>query len=408
MKEKKRFLVIFLTVFMDLVGFGIVIPMNPYLARQFGADPLQVGLLMTIFSGLQFLFSPIWGQLSDRVGRRPVILFSVLGSSVAHLAFGFSTSLTGLFLARGLAGLFGGNISAAMAAVADITTPKDRAKGMGLIGAAFGLGFVLGPFLGGLFAVVGARLGDQPPFGASFPAIAASAICFLNFLLAWRIFPETNPRLVNPGKQTLTKRQPRFALLIHLLRKPVLKDVLIIYFLSSLAMAHMEASLFMLVQDRYSWSMTTASLGFAYVGVIIAITQGGLIRRTLPKWGEARSFLIGLSLMAVGFAGVGWVTSVGWLAVAVTLLALGNGFSNPSLSGSVSLLSPEEEQGGTMGVNQSLSALGRILGPALGGWFYKSSGASTPFYVAAGLTLVGLVLGYRVRRQIPRGAAGAH
>lgn len=402
--EKKPFLVIFMTVFMDLVGFGIIIPMNPYLARQFGADPLQVGLLMTVFSGLQFLFSPLWGQLSDRLGRRPVILLSVLGASLAHLGFAFATSLTGLFLARGLAGLFGGNISAAMAAMADITPPKERAKGMGMVGAAFGLGFVLGPFLGGIFGAVGEHLGQQPPFGASFPAVVASVICFINFLLAWKLFPETHPRLTGKGSVRDAVRTSRLLLVWNLIRQPTLGPVLWIYFLSSLAMAHMEASLFLLVQDRFAWTMTTASMGFAYVGIIIALTQGGIIRRTLPKWGEARSFLIGLVLMGVGFAGIALSHQVWLLGLAVTLLALGNGFSNPALTASVSLLSSEDHQGGSMGVNQSLSALGRILGPASGGFVYKELGMSYPFLIASGISAVALILGLKIAARVPRAA----
>lgn len=400
--NKKSFLVIFLTVFMDLVGFGIIIPLNPFLARQFGADPLQVGLLMTVYSLFQLVFSPIWGQLSDRWGRRPIILVSVLGAGVSHLLFGFAGTLTGLFIARGLAGLFGGNISAAMAAMADITPPKERSKGMGIIGAAFGLGFILGPFLGGIFADLGARLGSEPPFGGSFPAIMAAAICFTNFALAYFILPETHPK---SARSNVSKRPPRWSMLVTTWRKPVLGSVLTVFFLTSLAMAHMEASLFLLVQDRFQWGITKASMGFAYVGVMIAFTQGYLIRKTLPKWGEAKSFLIGLAAMALGFIGIGLAREVWVLAVAVTALAVGNGFANPALLGSVSLLSPAESQGGHLGVNQSLSSLGRIIGPALGGLFYREYGMSVPFLVAGGLALLGFAIGFGVRSKLPKGAA---
>ena len=161
--KDKRLLIIFVTVFIDLVGFGIIIPMNPYLAKAFGASAFEVGLLMSSYSLMQFLFSPVWGQLSDRIGRRPVILISLVGGAASHLGFAFATSFWMLVLARSLAGLFGGNLSAAMAYIADITPEKDRSKGMGLIGAAFGLGFILGPLIGYVFSRVGLQLGDHPP-----------------------------------------------------------------------------------------------------------------------------------------------------------------------------------------------------------------------------------------------------
>jgi multidrug resistance protein len=207
---KKKLAIIFLTVFVDLVGFGIIIPMNSYLAKVFGATPLKVGLLMSIYSLMQFLFSPFWGQTSDRIGRRPVILLSLLGASVSHFGFAMSASYTGLFLCRMFAGIFGGNIPVAMAYIADLTAEKDRSKGMGLIGAAFGLGFILGPAIGGVFGHLGNSLGSTPPFGESFPAIIASLICFANFVSAYFFLPESRSdaatTFVSPHKTQRLKR----------------------------------------------------------------------------------------------------------------------------------------------------------------------------------------------------------
>lgn len=286
--KDKRLGIIFLTVFMDLVGFGIIIPLNPYLAKVYGATPLQVGLLMSVYSLMQFIFAPIWGQLSDRYGRRPIILISLLGSAVAHLAFGLSPSLTGLMIARGFAGLFGGNISTAMAYIADITGAQDRSKGMGLIGAAFGLGFLLGPFIGG----VSAHVMENP----SSPAFIAAGICFANFLLAIRFLPESNQRL-----ESASEKKSRFKKIFGALGTPVLGTVIFLVFINTLGMALIEASLFLFVQEKFQWSLAEASWGFAYIGLILVFTQGYLIRKWMPRFGERKLLYAGLALTAAAF-----------------------------------------------------------------------------------------------------------
>lgn len=403
--NKKPIFVIFLTVFMDLVGFGLIIPLNPYLAREFGASALEVGLLMTIFSLCQFVFAPFWGQLSDRYGRRPIILTTVLGTAMAHLLFANSSTLLGLFLARALAGFFGGNISVAMAAIADITPPEERTKGMGIIGAAFGLGFILGPFLGGILGDLGPHISSAPPFGENFAALVASGLSLVNFLLAYRIFPETRPAVGVLARE----KSSRLLLLWENLRRPVVSTLLLAYFCSGLAMAHMEASLFLVVQDRFAWTLTQASLGFAYVGVVLAFTQGFLIRRLLKRMGERSLAMLGLFLMGVGFFGIAFAGTIPVIAVAVTSLGIGNGLLTPSLTGAISLLTKAEHQGRTMGVSQSVAALARILGPASGGWLYAHMGSAMPFNIAAALAIIGCVLLVRVppiAKSVPGTAAG--
>ncbi|MCB0365714.1 MAG: MFS transporter [Bdellovibrionaceae bacterium] len=395
--KKKPLIVIFFTVFIDLIGFGIIIPLSPYLASEFGADALQVGLLMTVYSGAQFLFSPLWGQLSDKFGRRPIILMSLVGAGVAHLIFAMAQTYWLLFAARLFAGVFGANISTAMAYIADITEEKDRSKNMGLVGAAFGLGFVLGPALGALFGWVGELLGTAPPFGKSFAAVVASAICLANAAVAWRVLKESLPM----GKRGMRERKPRFEMIMIHLKRPVVGQLQVMYFLASFAMAHMEASLFLFVQDDFQWSLTKAGLGFAYVGVIMVITQGYLIRKLLPKIGEKRMLMSGLVMKAAGLSGIALSGQIWGLAVAVTLLGLGTGFINPALSGSISLLTPEDQQGGVMGVNQSLSALGRIVGPVLGGWFYRDITHQTPFWAGAMIVVVSLLIGLSVFTRLP-------
>jgi len=393
--KDKRLIIIFVTVFIDLVGFGIIIPMNPYLAGKFGASPLEVGLLMSVYSLFQFIFAPVWGQLSDRYGRRPVILISLLGAALAHTSFAFATSLTGLIVARSLAGLFGGNISAAMAYIADITAEKDRSKGMGLIGAAFGLGFIFGPVIGGVFGEIGRNLGSDPPFNESLPALVAGLICFVNFISALKFLPESRQGTVS---QT---RGFRFQRIYLALGKPVLGGLMVLAFLNAFAMAHIEASLFLFVQDHYGWSQAKASFGFAYIGLIMVFTQGYLIRKIMPKFGERRLLLLGFVLSALAYGLIASSNGLLLLTLAVTALGLGNGLVNPSLNGTISLVSGEHEQGANLGVSQSLSSLARIVGPPTGGALYQFQGSWSPFAAAAVLCLTALALAWNVRGKIP-------
>lgn len=395
--KDKRLGIIFLTVFIDLVGFGIIIPLNPYLAEAFGASPLQVGLLMSVYSLMQFLAAPVWGQLSDRHGRRPIILISLLGAALAHAGFAMSTSLAGLMIMRGLAGLFGGNISTAMAYIADITTEQNRSKGMGLVGAAFGLGFMCGPVIGGVFADSGRFFGQGPPFNESFPALIAALICLVNFLAALRYLPESLT------VKSTVKRGSRFVRIQRSLTTPVLRGVMSLVFFNTLAMALIEAPLFLYVQNQFSWNIRQASFGFAYIGLIMVFTQGYLIRKWMPKFGERKMLALGLGLSGLGFGLTGISDAVGMMAVSVTFLALGNGMVNPSLHGSVSLLSGKDVQGNNLGVSQSLSSVARILGPPIGGALYQRLGPYSPFTGAAVIGFVALLWVLGFGRKLPEG-----
>lgn len=390
-RPRIQLLIIFLTVFIDLVGFGLIIPLNPYLAREFGATPTQVGLLMAIFSLMQFLFSPFWGSLSDRFGRRPIILISLLGTAVSHAAFGFSTELWQLFAARLFAGIFGANISAAMAYMADITPKDKRSQSMGLIGAAFGLGFILGPLIGGLCA--------ETSFGPNLGAFVAGGLGLANAVFAYFFLTESRPAGLE-----IPARVSRWKTITHGLDIASVRAIMIMMLFQSLAMAHMEASLFMLMQDRFSWSLRNASLGFAYIGVIIVFTQGFLVRRILPKFGERGTILIGVIFGIFGFSGISLSHDLMMAAFSVTLMGIGNGLANPALIGSLSLLSDQGEQGQRMGVSQSLAALGRILGPASGGWMYQYFGQGYPFFVSSTLMLLSLCLVMVYFTHLPKNA----
>ncbi len=390
--NKNPLAVIFLTVFVDLVGFGIIIPLSPFLARKFGASAFEIGLLMAAYSGMQFIFSPFWGGWSDRLGRRPILLMSIGATALAHLMFYFSTTLWMLFLARALAGLFSANISTASAFIADVTDAKDRSKNMGLIGAAFGLGFVLGPALGGVFA----RVGDN------FPALLAAIISGCNFVAAYFFLPES----LAPENRRRRERKSRIKNIVENIRRPIIGTLLSSQFIMGFAMASMEATLFLFVSDRFSWSMEKASYGFAYVGICIAITQGYLVRKLLPAIGEKKLLIFGLALFAASFLLMGLSTQVWILAIAMTMLAVGNGLISPSLTGSLSLLSSPKEQGEILGVNQSLSALARIFGPPVGGYFYAQISITSPFYFSATVSFFGLLLVWLHRAALPSAAQG--
>ncbi len=396
--------VIFMTVFIDLVGFGIILPLSPYLAREFAATPMQIGLLMSVYSFCQFLFSPFWGSLSDRIGRRPVILLSLVGGGFSYLMFAFAQSLWVLFAARALAGVFGGNISTAHAYIADVTTSEDRSKGMGLLGAAFGLGFIFGPLLGGLLSVAGAELGSAPPFGPSFPALGAAAICLLNAALAFFVLEES----LAPGTRGADAgKRRRFRAILGQMRRPLVSSLIWVFFLSGLAMAQMEAMLFTFMDDRFGWGMRQSSYGFAYVGVMMVLTQGVLIRRLMPRYGEPRVLSAGLLLFGASLFGIAVSHSILSMAVVMTLLALGNGLMRPPNLGLISLLTPPAEQGLALGVTNSLASLGRIIGPVAGGWLYQRGGQGAPFVLAGALAAVALALVLASYGRLPVSGKGA-
>ena len=396
-QAKGSLTIVFITVFLDLVGFGIIIPLIPYLAREFSASPVEIGWLMAIFSIMQFLFSPLWGKLSDRVGRRPIILMSLFGASFAYILFAFAQSLTFLFLARGLAGFFAANLSVAQACIADITPKEKRSANMGLIGAAFGLGFIMGPVIAGLTGPMGEALGSEPPFGIQFSALVAAGLNGLNGILAFFILPETIHHL----KGERRKKYGTLESFSFVFKDPLLRPLFLIFFLINLGMALTEVMTFPFVQDRFQWSYSLASISFAYVGVVMVFTQGYLIRRWIPRFGEKKILRFGLWAMTLAFVGIGFSHHIPFLALAMTFLALGNGCVRPPVLGMASVIAHEEQQGYILGVMTSIGAIGRILGPPMGGWFYGEWSQGSPFFVAGGLGLGAVILFALVVQALP-------
>lgn len=395
-ENKKPQIIIFLTVFIYLLGFGIVIPIIPIISTQFGASPFQIGLLMSIYSLMQFIFSPFWGQLSDKYGRRPILLTCLAGEVFSYLFFAQAKNIEMLFFARIMSGFFGASISTASAYISDITPANERSKGMALVGAAFGLGFLFGPAIGGGLTIWATHISTDPFFKTSFSAYWVSGLCFFTFLFAYKNLKETLKKELNP-----MPKLSRFQALTKYFSLPTVGPLVFVFFLSSFAMSMMEATLVLFMKRKFGWGLTEVSFGFAYVGLMIVITQGLLVRRLIPKYGERNILRIGLILMSLGLSGIAAAQSLFAMALTQTLLALGIGFVNPATLGSISLLTQSNEQGAALGTTQSMASLGRIIGPAFGGALFGALNIESPFLMASALTLIGLFVVISIFKQIP-------
>jgi multidrug resistance protein len=368
--------IIFITVFIDLLGFGIIIPLLPFYAQEFGASGLTVGLLGSVYSLMQFLVAPLCGRWSDRIGRRPIILGGLLASCLAYLALGLANSLALIFVARIVGGIAGGNIPTAQAYIADITTPENRAKGMGLVGAAFGLGFIFGPAIGGILA----------RFGHSTPMWFAAALCFANFVAAWFLLPETrhgDRDRISIGRLDLFQRARRHAGLVPLL---------VVFFLVSMAFSGFEATFALFTERRFGFTAETIGFVFAFIGVVLATVNGFLVGRVVPRLGERRVIPFAIAAIGLGIFLVPFAVTIPLLLGACGVMAVGMGFNNPALTSAISRLSDPTEQGGMLGLAQSLAALGRIVGPAWGGFLFDRAGTTVPYMSAAAIMTVALLL----------------
>jgi len=371
--------VVFLTVFIDLVGFGIVIPLVPLYAESYAPSPLAFGVLMASFSAMQFLFAPLFGRLSDRVGRRPVLLFSLFGSFLSYLLFAFAGSFAGLLASRVLAGIMGANIGTAQAVIADVTPQGDRARGMGLVGMAFGLGFVFGPAIGGFAVKVSPAL----------PGLVAAGLSLLAFLWAFFGLPETRPPSAAARR---SRRAFPMRATIAGFRRPVVGALLLVTLLNTTAFSNFEATFAQFARSRFGHDPSTVSWLFVLIGVTAAIVQGGLIRRLVPLLGEARLVGIGTTLLALSFAGLVLVPGNGALVALVVMTAAGSGLTNPALAGLLSRSTDDAEQGEILGVAQSLSSLGRVLGPFWGEHVWFKWGAAGPYGTGALLEVAAVVV----------------
>lgn len=406
--SKLPLLIIFITVFIDLLGFGIVLPLLPRYGEYYHANKLVLGLLTSSFSAMQFVFAPIWGRLSDRIGRRPVLLLGLLGSTGSYALFGYVSGFSAdanwlglsmlgwLFVSRIGAGIAGATIPTAQAYIADSTGVKDRGKGMALIGLAFGIGFVFGPLLGAMF------LGDEKTGAPDWrPGAVASVLSGTAFLFALLKLPESLRRSVS--LQADTDLPVRTSFLHGLSKIAARRDI-------CLTLASMFLTVFAFAQFESTLSLLTKVLGqsdkknyfaFAYLGVVLLVCQGLIVRRLMPKLGQFRLATIGVGLMTIGLPLIAWAgysMSMSLLFVVMPLAVMGFAASTPSLNAILSLQSSESDQGEILGFGQSASAFARILGPLSGLYLFGFS-PSYPYLVGGALMGLGLVCVWMVNQR---------
>jgi MFS family permease len=424
-------LVIFLTVFIDLIGFGIVVPLVPIYSKHLVPDcihplwaqGLAIGVIISSFSAMQFIFSPIWGRLSDRYGRRPILLISTAGAAASYVLFAISSVLpnhaAGLLLmigSRAFAGLFGGNITVAQAYIADITPPEQRSRKMGLIGMAFGLGFIFGPAIGGL---------SLKHIGGAGPGAVAAGLCAANFLLALLILTESR----QPGSEQVAQR-PHLDQWRHTLSLPKIGLLVIVFFLATFCFSCFESTLPLLVSDNFhidiqrdETSASTVAYLFVFCGVIGAFVQGGAIGRLVKRMGEPKLIALSLVLTAISLAVLPFISGqadLSWgvlfhpegkswvfMLAALALLSVGTSLTRPPLFGLLSNLTAAHEQGANIGVAQGAGSLARILGPIFATTLLPFYPAMPYLICTAVLLGTSVLVTQRLCRDAQPAAAGA-
>ncbi len=413
--KKGRLFTVFLVVLIDLMGFGIVLPLLPFYASEFNASPVMIGLLYSVFSFSQLIFSPIWGSLSDRIGRRPIMLISTFGAVIAYIIFGLAGSLAVLLLSRVIAGVMGGNISTAQAYVADVTAPEDRAKGMGMIGAAFGLGFVLGPAMAaglihpGFHAwVASLGIGDIAVWleanKYALPGFFAAFLSFCSFLLVWLKLEET----VDKTKAASEPKTKRFGVLTPSFWKSLKKDqekasslfgiLLFAAFLLSFGQASLYSAFPLFCDTQLGMSPEQVGIQFFYIGLIAVIVQGGLIRPLTRWFDEEKIFLAGNILMTIGMGLLALSQTVSMLTAFLAIMALGHSLNLPTMNSLISKEADPNRVGAMMGTAQGLSGLGRTIGPTWGGFLFGFS-PYLPFYLTATVLILTIWIGVKMVRK---------
>jgi MFS family permease len=405
MKAAPRLGAIFLTVLLDLLGFGLVLP---FLAKEashtFGVNEFVATLLGSVYSLMQFFFVPVWGRVSDRVGRRPVLLWSIAGTATTMAGLGvglaWGHSILWLFAARAFGGIATANLGTASAYIADVTKPEDRARGMGLIGVAFGMGFILGPALGG-------QLAQIPIAGheGAVPCFVAAGLSLVNLVwvalgVAESLPPERRSGPPRRGLAPINVRAMREAFAL-----PGVALAIAVNFLVIVSFTNLDQTFTFFCGDLFGIDVRGTGYVLAFIGVVAAVVQGGLVRPLAKRFDEATLMCAGALTQAVAFASFVGASAVGarsLLYASGAMLAVGNGLTQPTTSAFISRRAPPDRQGGTLGTNQSFAALARTFGPATGGWLYANVGARAPYTAASLGMVVAFVLAMGLRTSAKR------
>ena len=387
-ENKKQFILIFIIAFLNLIGFGMIIPLLPHYARSFHATIVDTGLLVASYAAAQFIGSPIWGRLSDKIGRRPVLIVTIGGSVAGYILFGLAGTLWLLFLSRILSGFMSGNISVAQAYITDITDARNRAKGLGIIGAAFGLGFIIGPGMGGLLSV----------YGIEVPAYAAAGLNFFNLLFLAKLLPESYP----PEKRIVPKLRRRFGQsLVELkqaLSRPLVGPLLYNRFFFSLSFAIFTTVFAIYAEYELMLSARLIAYLLTYVGVLMVLVQGVFIGKLTRIFAEGSLLFYSIVIMVVALVGWALVKDVTTLVVVLLPLALASGVFNTVVNSSLSKAVLEEEVGGTLGLSMAIDSFTRILAPSLGSYLLAQFGSWAPGTAAA--VVLCLIVPYAWRKFV--------
>lgn len=389
--RKSPLLPIFLIVAVDILGLTIILPLLPFYAEKYGATPLIVGLLSTLFALCQLISGPFLGAASDRIGRKPLLLISQFGTLIGFLVLGFASSLWMVFLSRIIDGATAGNLSVAQAYISDVTEPKNRAKAFGIIGIAFGLGFLIGPAISGFLS----------QYGYQYPAFAAAALSATSILTTHLLLPNVKPDLqteTGPGGKRLSVLD--WKAYLRFFRRPELASLLNRFFLFCMAFSLFVSGFALFAERRYTWNglpygPKEVGYVFAYAGLLGIILQGGLIGRLVKRFGEERLARVGFLTAAIGYAGLGFTGHVADMLIVNTIASFGNGVLRPALSSLISQNSGRLEQGTVMGLTQSLNSVAQIIAPLIGGLLIESNFLIAWALAAATAAALGLILSMR-------------